>query len=138
MISSGLSIGHSIISPGSMNAKTRLLSIASPLESKELERNQDALGCIAHFNYNWPMPWFLYIAQARTGRYYVGITTEPERRIRDHNNGKGSRMAKGQGPFTLVYTSGPLSNQSAARKLEMQVKKWKRDKKESLIKGEIE
>ena len=120
-----------------MNAKTRLLSIASPLESKELERNQDALGCIAHFNYNWPMPWFLYIARARTGRYYVGITTEPERRIRDHNNGRGSRMAVGQGPFTLVYTSAALPDQSTARKREIEVKRWKRLKKEKLISGEI-
>ncbi|MBI1833620.1 MAG: GIY-YIG nuclease family protein [Candidatus Andersenbacteria bacterium] len=83
------------------------------------------------------MPWYLYIAQARTGRYYVGITTEPERRIRDHNTGKGSRMAVNQGPFTLVYTSPELPNQSVARKTEIEVKSWKRAKKEKLIQGEI-
>ncbi|HLD25938.1 MAG TPA: GIY-YIG nuclease family protein [Candidatus Andersenbacteria bacterium] len=83
------------------------------------------------------MPWFLYIARARTGRYYVGITTEPERRIRDHNNGRGSRMAVGQGPFTLVYTSAALPDQSTARKREIEVKRWKRLKKEKLISGEI-
>lgn len=83
------------------------------------------------------MPWFLYIAQARTGRYYVGITTEPGRRIRDHNRGAGSRMAVGQGPFTLVYTSEPLPNQSIARKREIQVKGWNRSKKKKLIDGEL-
>jgi len=81
--------------------------------------------------------WFLYIAKAKTGRYYVGITTEPERRINDHNNGRGSRMAVNQGPFTLVYVSNPLPNQSTARKREIQVKGWNRKKKKKLIKGEI-
>lgn len=83
------------------------------------------------------MPWFLYIAQARTGKYYVGITTEPERRIRDHNKGNGARMAVNQGPFTLVYTSPPLPDQSTARKQEILVKSWNRAKKEKLIKGEL-
>lgn len=81
------------------------------------------------------MPWYLYIAQARTGKYYVGITTEPERRIQDHNNGNGSRMARNEGPFTLRFTSEPLPDQSTARKLEMKLKKWKREKKEQLING---
>lgn len=83
------------------------------------------------------MPWYLYIAQARTGLYYVGITTDPARRIQDHNRGKGSRMALGQGPFTLVYTSEELPDQGTARKLEMKMKKWPRAKKEKLIKGGV-
>lgn len=83
------------------------------------------------------MSWYLYIAKARTGNYYVGITTDPDRRIRDHNKGKGSRMAVNQGPFGLVYTSEPLPNQSAARKREIQVKGWTHKQKEKLIKGEI-
>jgi putative endonuclease len=83
------------------------------------------------------MPWYLYIAQARTGRYYVGITTEPARRIRDHNKGNGARMAVNQGPFTLVYTSASLPDQSTARKLEIKIKGWPRPKKEKLIRGEL-
>ncbi|MDZ4225249.1 MAG: GIY-YIG nuclease family protein [Candidatus Andersenbacteria bacterium] len=82
--------------------------------------------------------WYLYIAQARTGRYYVGITTDTARRIRDHNRGRGARMAVNQGPFTLVYTSTPLPDQSVARKLEIEVKSWRREKKEKLIGGQVE
>lgn len=85
--------------------------------------------------YTHCMPWYLYIARARTGLYYVGITTDPKRRILDHNNGRGSRMALGQGPFTLVYTSEALPDQSTARKLEMKMKKWTRARKEKLIQG---
>jgi putative endonuclease len=83
------------------------------------------------------MSWYVYIARARTGRYYVGITTDPERRINDHNSGRGSRMAVNQGPFTLVYLSVPLPDQSSARKREIQVKSWNRIKKEKLIKGKL-
>jgi len=84
------------------------------------------------------MAWFLYIAEARTGNYYVGITTEPNRRIQDHNKGKGSRMAKSQGPFKLVYTSEPMPNQSTARQHEIQIKRWYRKRKERLINGDLE
>jgi len=83
------------------------------------------------------MPWFVYIARARTGNYYVGITTDPPRRIKDHNNGRGARMAVNQGPFTLVYVSAPLPDQSSARKREIELKSWKRTKKEKLINGEL-
>lgn len=82
-------------------------------------------------------PWFVYIAEAKTGRYYVGITTEPDRRIQDHNAGRGSVLAKTQGPFTLRYTSPPLPDQSTARKHEIWMKTWNRAKKMQLIQGEI-
>lgn len=45
-------------------------------------------------------------------------------------------MAKTQGPFTLVYTSEPLPDQSTARKREIEVKNWPRKKKKELINGE--
>lgn len=83
------------------------------------------------------MSWYLYIAQAQTGRYYVGITTDTKRRIKDHNNGRGCRMAVNQGPFKLVYTSPRLPNQSVARKNEIKIKGWPRTKKQKLIDGKL-
>ena len=82
------------------------------------------------------MSWFVYIAQARTGRLYTGITTNPEVRVVAHNTGKGSRMDRQQGPFRLVYVSSPIASKSFARKREIQIKGWKVDKKLKLIKGE--
>ncbi len=82
------------------------------------------------------MPWYVYIAQAKTKRYYVGITTDPERRIIAHNIGNGSQFAKEQGPLTMTYVSVPFPNKSIARKREVQIKKWSREKKERLISGE--
>lgn len=82
------------------------------------------------------MIWFVYIAKSKTGRYYTGITNNPEARLVKHNTGKGSRMAVQQGPFNLSYISHPFTNKSEARKREAQIKGWSRDKKEKLIKGE--
>ncbi len=82
------------------------------------------------------MQWFVYIATAHTGRYYVGITTNPQERIKEHNSGEGSKFAMNQGPFVLSYVSLPLPNKSEARKREMQIKGWTREKKEKLIRGE--
>jgi putative endonuclease len=82
------------------------------------------------------MNWYVYIAKARTGRYYTGITNDPHERIEKHNSGRGSRMAVQQGPFELVYVSGEFLGKSEARKREAQIKGWSREKKEKLIKGE--
>ena len=82
------------------------------------------------------MSWFVYIAKTKTGYYYTGISPNPETRMLKHNNGKGSQMAKQQGPFMLVYTSQSFPNKSEARKREIQIKGWNKIKKEKLIKGE--
>lgn len=82
------------------------------------------------------MPWFVYIARSHTGRMYVGMTTDPQRRIERHNEGRGSHFAQLQGPLVLVYVSPPFSSKSDARMREAQVKGWTRAKKEKLIRGE--
>ncbi|MEK7641123.1 MAG: GIY-YIG nuclease family protein [Patescibacteria group bacterium] len=84
------------------------------------------------------MSWFVYLAKSKTKRYYTGITTNAEERILEHNSGKGSRFAKQQGPFNLVYLSMSFPNKSAARKREVQIKGWTREKKERIIRGEWE
>ena len=38
------------------------------------------------------MAWHVYIAQAPTGRYYTGITTDPTRRIQEHNRDEGAKF----------------------------------------------
>ena len=79
--------------------------------------------------------WYVYIAEARTGRFYVGITKNPENRIKQHNAGAGSKFAREQGPFQLCYVSGIFPNKSSARLREVQLKGWSREKKKKLIDG---
>lgn len=82
------------------------------------------------------MPWCVYIAKTKAERYYTGITNNPEKRITLHNAGEGSQMAREQGPFELVYISSEFSTKSEARKREIQIKGWTRQKKNKLISGE--
>jgi len=79
--------------------------------------------------------WYVYIAKAKTGRYYTGITTNPNKRIIKHNSGKGSRFAIEQGPLELVYISKAFPYKSKVRKREIQIKGWSREKKLKLIIG---
>ena len=79
--------------------------------------------------------WYVYIAKAKTGRYYTGITTNPNKRIIKHNSGKGSRFAIEQGPLELVYISKAFPDKSEVRKREIQIKGWSREKKLKLIIG---
>jgi len=84
------------------------------------------------------MSWYLYIAQAKkTGNYYVGISKDVKKRIEVHNKGKGSVMAKTQGPFELVYKSRRLPNQSVARKMEIIMKALTRKNKIDVISGKL-
>lgn len=84
------------------------------------------------------MDWFVYIAVAKSGYYYVGISPNPQERILLHNSGAGSQMAKQHGSFELLYVSPPFPGKSEARFREVQLKGWSRKKKEKLIKGEWE
>ncbi len=81
--------------------------------------------------------WYVYIASSKAGKLYVGISTDVNRRIIEHNSGQGSRFAKQNGELKLVYVSEPMPNQSEARKREIQLKGWTRTKKLKLISGEF-
>jgi predicted GIY-YIG superfamily endonuclease len=80
--------------------------------------------------------WYVYIAKARTERFYTGISDSPENRIIEHNLRNGSKFAINQGPLRLVYVSSLFLNKSEARKREIQIKKWSRFKKLKLINGD--
>jgi len=82
------------------------------------------------------MQWFVYIAESIIGRYYTGVTTNPERRLKEHNSGKGCKFAHDQGSLKLVYISNAFPDKSSAWKREIQIKGWSRWKKEKLITGE--
>ena|SRR3989344_2167613 len=93
---------------------------------------------LAHRRPKMTKNWFVYICSTRTGRYYVGITNNPDLRLKKHNSGLGAQFARDQGPFELIYVSSPFSSKSEARKREAQIKRWSREKKEKLISGEWE
>ena len=79
-------------------------------------------------------PWFVYILRCNDGSYYVGVATDVEDRVREHNSGQGPTFTKKRRPVKLTYAERHESHANA-RKREAQLKGWRREKKEWLIHG---
>jgi putative endonuclease len=78
------------------------------------------------------MKWFVYIARCKDDSLYTGITTNPERREREHNNGTGAKSLRGKVPVRIIYLEEYCS-QNDARRREEAIKRWKRVNKLKLI-----
>jgi len=79
------------------------------------------------------MPCFCYILECSDGTYYTGWTTDPERRLRQHNRGKGARYTRYRRPVRLVYVEEQPDRSSAMRR-EFKIKQMSRKVKGKLIK----
>ena len=75
--------------------------------------------------------WFVYVARCSDGTFYTGVTTDPARRLRDHNAGKGGAYTRSRCPVSLAFREVHPS-QSSALKREAEIKSWDRSKKERL------
>lgn len=72
--------------------------------------------------------WFVYILRCSDDTLYTGITNDLERRIKQHNEGKGAKYTRGRGPVALVK-SFECESKSEALKLEFAIKKLSREEK---------
>lgn len=79
------------------------------------------------------MKWNVYIVQCEDGSLYTGITTNIDRRIHEHNVGKGAKYLRGKLPVKVIYFE-QFNNQSEAMRRESEIKDWKRERKLQLIK----
>jgi putative endonuclease len=77
-------------------------------------------------------PWSVYIIKCRDGKLYTGISNDVERRVKEHDTGKGCRFTKYRYPVKLVYKE-ESGTQSAARMRELEIQGFKRKKKLELI-----
>jgi len=66
------------------------------------------------------------------GKLYIGITENLEDRLHYHNSKLGAQFTKGKAKFFIVF-SEQYNTITEARKREIQIKKWRRGKKEKLI-----
>lgn len=77
---------------------------------------------------------YVYIVRCADGTLYTGWTMDLERRVREHNAGRGARYTRQHGPVDLVYWE-VLPNRSAALKREVEIKRRGRLYKERLVQG---
>jgi len=77
--------------------------------------------------------FFVYILRNPKGHLYVGVSHSPQSRLIRHESGDGAEFTKRNKNFSLVY-SEKFSTLTEARRRERQIKGWRREKKENLIK----
>ena len=80
------------------------------------------------------MSCYCYILECADGTFYTGWTTDPERRVKQHNKGIGAKYTSTRRPVKLVYLE-PQSSRTEAMKRELAIKKMKRTGKSRLIDG---
>ncbi|OHA00439.1 MAG: hypothetical protein A3C07_01095 [Candidatus Sungbacteria bacterium RIFCSPHIGHO2_02_FULL_47_11] len=78
--------------------------------------------------------YFVYLLKCKNGNIYTGITTDIERRFKEHRDGKGGHYTKSVGVIEIIRTE-QYNDRSAALKREAEIKSWKREKKMDLIKS---
>ncbi|TWP34539.1 GIY-YIG nuclease family protein [Leekyejoonella antrihumi] len=82
------------------------------------------------------MAW-TYMLECCDGSYYVGSTTDLDRRMEEHASGFGAKYTSTRLPVTLVWCHESAKiDQSYA--LEKQVQGWSRAKRQALIHGRID
>ena len=76
--------------------------------------------------------FYVYILRGPRNHLYVGVTSRVDARIRRHVSGDGAEFTKRNQAYDLQYTE-EFSTLKAARAREQQIKGWRREKKENLI-----
>ena len=82
------------------------------------------------------MTCYCYIVECSDGTFYTGWTTDPERRVNQHNKGAGAKYTSVRRPVKLVYLE-PLPDRTDAMKRELAIKKLKRVQKSKLVEGYV-
>ena len=75
--------------------------------------------------------WRVYVIRCGDDTFYTGITTNVERRLRQHQQGTGAKYTRGRHPLQLWWVSSPMNHQQALVQ-EWQIKQWSHAEKEAL------
>lgn len=80
--------------------------------------------------------YWVYILECGDASLYTGITTDLTRRFAEHQKGEGGHYTRSKQAVRMLYTE-EHPDRSSALKREAEIKRWRREKKLSLIKGAI-
>jgi putative endonuclease len=80
-----------------------------------------------------PSLWYVYMLHCSDGTLYTGVTTDLERRLREHNRGpRGARYTRARRPVTLAYHEVAASRAAACRR-EWELRQLSRGQKQALV-----
>ena len=71
---------------------------------------------------------YTYILKCNDGTLYTGWTNNLEKRVKDHNEGKGAKYTKARRPVSLVYYE-EFESKEEAMKREYAIKQMTRSEK---------
>ncbi len=82
---------------------------------------------------------YVYILRCADDSLYTGWTTDPERRLAEHNSGiAGAKYTKGRGPCSIVYLE-EFDDKKKAMSREWEIKnRMTRDEKLALIQNSLQ
>lgn len=81
------------------------------------------------------MPYFCYLLECADGSFYTGWSTDPQRREREHNTGRGARYTRAHRPVKLVYVE-EVSSRAEALRRELALKALSHLQKARLAQGQ--
>ena len=80
-----------------------------------------------------PGQWYVYVIRSSDDSLYTGITTDVQRRFKEHcGTQKGARYFRGRQPLEVVYRESHPDRGSALRR-EADIKKLTREQKLKMI-----
>ena len=79
-----------------------------------------------------PVAAYVYLLRCADGSLYCGWSTDPERRLREHEAGTASRYTRRRRPVDLVWTL-EVADRSAALREEARIKRLTAAEKRALV-----
>lgn len=79
-----------------------------------------------------PNQWYVYIVRCADRTLYTGIARDLEKRLAQHNKGRGARYTRGRAPVDLVFVEGMPTHGDALRR-EYQIKRMTLSRKLKMI-----
>ncbi|MFB6206170.1 MAG: GIY-YIG nuclease family protein [Haloglomus sp.] len=77
------------------------------------------------------MTHYAYLLRCADGTFYAGYTTDPARRVAEHDAGEGAKYTRGRTPVELVHLE-TFESRSAAMSREYELKQLSHDEKAAL------
>jgi len=75
---------------------------------------------------------YVYMVRCADETLYTGYTTDPDRRVAEHNHGEGAKYTCGRTPVSLVFLERHDSRSTALSR-EYELKQLSRNDKDRLI-----
>ena len=79
--------------------------------------------------------WWVYMLRCGDGSLYTGITVDVDKRVSQHQAGKGAVYTRTHLPVCLVFSMA-MSTRQGAMRAERYIKTLTRARKERLVEGE--